>query len=60
MRDSGRKGMGWYHITESEVSNTFHLLMDSMDFLEENGDDWEVLHYLYSRAWVLDRYKILL
>ena len=55
MRDSGLVSH-----TESEVLNTLHLLIDSMDFSEENGDDWEVLHYLYFGAWVLDRYKILL
>ena len=29
-----------------EVFDTFRLLIDSMDFLEENGDGWEVLHDL--------------
>ena len=34
------------HITESEVFDTFRLLVDSMDFSEENGNGWEVLHEL--------------
>lgn len=53
-------GSGERRFIKSEVSNTFHFLIDPMDFSEENGDGWEVLHYLYSGAWVLDRYKILL
>ena len=31
------------YVTESEVINTLRMLVDSMDFSEEDGDGWEVL-----------------
>ena len=48
------------HITESEVFDTFRLLVDSMDFSDENSDGWEVLDGLSFKACVLDRYQVLL
>ncbi|MCJ1451865.1 hypothetical protein MMC28_002205 [Mycoblastus sanguinarius] len=37
----------------SNVFHTFRLLIDSMDFLEENGDGWDVLLELASSAYEL-------
>ena len=31
------------HITDSQVFDTFRLLIDSMDYSDEDGDGWEVL-----------------
>lgn len=37
----------------SEVFNTFRLLIDSMDFLDEDGDGWEVLDTLCRSSYIL-------
>ena len=37
----------------SEVFDTFRLLIDSMDFLEENSDGWEVLRALCNSSMEL-------
>ena len=46
-------------ITESEFFDTFHLLIDSMDFSEENRDDWLFLIHLCVKALELHWGKAL-
>ena len=39
------------NITESEVFNTLRLLINSMDFYDEDGEGWRVLNELSRFRW---------